>query len=111
MNSIHWHVAVYSLLFLNSTSSANGVEFSAVYTPDILGVASGGLSTGAEYLDNEDLELEIDVAEVWKAGAGRIRFHRFYNNGSTFSQYVRNPSFSPGLDDAWVAGCRIQLGY
>jgi porin len=25
-------------------------------------------------------------------------------------QYVRNPSLSPGLDDAWVVGCRIQLG-
>jgi porin len=25
-------------------------------------------------------------------------------------QYVRNPSLFPGLDDAWVVGCRIQLG-
>ena len=26
-------------------------------------------------------------------------------------QYVRNPSLSPGLDDAWVVGCRVQLGH
>lgn len=26
-------------------------------------------------------------------------------------QFVRNPAFSPGLEDAWVVGCRIQLAY
>ena len=26
-------------------------------------------------------------------------------------QYVRNPSLSPDLDDAWIVGCRLQLAY
>ena len=32
-----------------------------------------------------DLELEVNVAEAWKAGAGRLLIHGLYNNGSTFS--------------------------
>jgi porin len=78
-------IAVYSLLLLSSTSFASGFEFSVEYTADHLSVVSGGLSTGTEYLDNLDLELEIDVAEVWTGAAGRILIHGLYNNGSTFS--------------------------
>jgi porin len=78
-------LAVYSLLFLGSTSFATGFEFSAEYTADILGVVSGGLSTGGAYLDNLRAELEIDVGEAWSAGAGRILIHGLYNNRSTFS--------------------------
>ncbi len=80
-----WRQAAYIRLFLGSTSFANGFEFSATYKADVLGVVSGGLSNGTEYLDNLDLELEIDVAEVWKAGSGKLRVHGLYNNGSTFS--------------------------
>ena len=78
-------LAVYSLLLLGSTSFASGFEFSAQYTADILGAVSGGLSTGTEYLDNLDVELEIDVAEAWSVGAGTILIHGLYNNRSTFS--------------------------
>ncbi len=78
-------IAVYSLLLFGSTSFASGFEFSAEYTADVLGVVSGGLSSGAEYVDNLDLELQVDLAEVWSAGAGRILIHGLYNNGSTFS--------------------------
>ena len=77
--------AAYILLSLGSTSFASGLEFSADYTADIVSVASGGISTGTEYLDNLDLELEIDVSDLWRAGAGSILIHGLYNNGSTFS--------------------------
>lgn len=46
---------------------------------------SGGLSTGTEYLDNLDLEFEVDVAKVWDAVTGRFLIHGLYNNGTTFS--------------------------
>jgi porin len=77
--------AAYIPLFLFATSFASAYEFSAEYTADILAVVSGGLATGTEYLDNLDLELEVDVAEAWDAGAGRIFIHGLYNNGATFS--------------------------
>lgn len=80
-----WRKAAYVPLFLSSTGLASGFEFSAEYTADVLSVVSGGLSSGTEYLDNLDLELEVDVAEVWNAGAGRLLIHGLYNNGSTFS--------------------------
>lgn len=97
-------IAAFSLLFLGSTSFASGIEISAEYTADILSVVSGGMSTGTKYLDNLDLELEIDVGEVWKSGTGTIRLHGLYNNGSTFSadrvgdlQVVSNID----ADEAW----------
>lgn len=77
--------ATFILLFLFSTSFADGFEFSAAYTADILTVASGGLSTGTEYLDNLDLELDVDVADALNAGSGRLYIHGLYNNGTTFS--------------------------
>jgi len=77
--------AAYTLVFLVSTSFANGYEFSAEYTADILAVVSGGLSTGSDYLDNLDLELEVDLAEAWDAGSGRLLIHGLYNNDTTFS--------------------------
>ena len=80
-----WRKAAYIPLFLSSTGLASAFEFSAEYTADVLSVVSGGLSSGTEYLDNLDLELEVDVAEVWNAGAGRLLIHGLYNNGSTFS--------------------------
>jgi porin len=78
-------LAVFSLLLLGSTSFASGFEFSAEYTADILGVVSGGLSAGTEYLDNLGVALEIDVAEAWSVGAGTILVHGLYNNRSRFS--------------------------
>lgn len=78
-------VAAFGLLLFGSTSFASGVEISAEYTADILSVVSGGLSAGTEYLDNFVLVLEIDMAEVWNSGTGRIQVRGLYNNGSTFS--------------------------
>lgn len=80
-----WRKAPYLLCFFCSTGFANGFDFSAEYTGDVLGVVSGGLSTGTEYVDNLDLVLEVDVAEAWETGAGTLRIYGLYNNGSTFS--------------------------
>jgi porin len=79
------HTTVIALLFC-STCWADGYEVSATYTADVLAVVSGGLSTGAEYLDNLDLELEIDTADAWGVGGGNVFFHVLYNNGKTFSE-------------------------
>jgi porin len=78
-------IAAYVLLFLAPIGAAEPVEFSAEYTGDILGVVSGGLSTGANYLDNLDLELEVDLAKAWEGTAGKFRIHGLYNNATTFS--------------------------
>ena len=76
----------FAALFLASTSFAEGVEFSAQYTADVLSVVSGGLSTGTDYLDKLDLELDVDFAELWERGAGKVRIHGFYNNGASFTE-------------------------
>jgi porin len=78
------HAVIIALLFC-STCRADGYEVSATYTADLLAVVSGGLSTGGEYLDNLDLELEIDAADAWGLGNGAVFFHALYNNGKTFS--------------------------
>ncbi len=78
-------IAAVSLLFLGSTSFAGGFDFSAEYTAEVLSVVSGGISTGSDYLDNLDLVLEIDAADLWSEGAGRILLHGLYNNRSNFS--------------------------
>lgn len=57
-----------------------------MYTADILTVVSGGLSAGTEYLDNLDLELDVDIAETWNVGTGRFFIHGLYNNGTSFSE-------------------------
>ena len=77
---------VYTLLLFFSTSLANGYDFAAEYKADVLAVVSGGLSSGADYIDNLDLKLEVDIAEVWGAGSGSIFIHGLYNNGVTFSE-------------------------
>ena len=64
-------IAAYVLLLVAPIGAAEPVEFSAEYTGDILAVISGGLSTGTNYLDNLDLELEIDLAEAWEAPGPR----------------------------------------
>ena len=57
-------IAVCCFLLLSATSFANGVEYSVEYTADYLTLVSGGLSPGTEYLDNFDVQLEIDVDPV-----------------------------------------------
>lgn len=82
---MHFHKAAYVLPLLASTSFAGGLEASAEYTGDVLGVVSGGLSAGTNYLDKLDLEVEIELPEAWAAGRGRILVHGLYNNRTTFS--------------------------
>lgn len=66
-------------------SRSNGYGFEAVYTADVLANVTGGLDTGARYLDNLDLMLEVDVAEAWGFGTGRLFAYALYNNGTTFA--------------------------
>lgn len=75
----------FVLLFMARAGAADGVEFSAAYTADVLSVVSGGLSSGTEYLDKLDLELQLDLAEAWQPGNGKILIHGLYNNDTSFS--------------------------
>ena len=78
------YAIVIALIFC-STCRADGYDLSATYTADLLASVAGGLSTGTEYLDNLDLELEINTAEAWGIGGGRVFVHGLYNNSRTFS--------------------------
>ena len=58
----------------------------AVYTADVLSNVRGGLETGARYLDNLDLTLEIDGEQA--LGWQDITFfvYGLYNNGTRFTE-------------------------
>ena len=64
---------------------AEGYQFEAVYTGEIWSNVSGGIKSGSRYLDNLDLILDVDIAEAWGFGAGRLFIYGLYNNGNTFS--------------------------
>lgn len=64
---------------------AEGYQFEAAYTADVLSNVSGGIETGSRYLDNLDLTLEVDIERAWGFGAGTLFIYGLYNNGSTFS--------------------------
>lgn len=81
----HALIAGIAILFVFSAGFASDYEFEAVYTGDILRNVSGGIESGTRYLDNLDLKLEIDVAEAWGIGSGRLFIYGLYNNGGTFS--------------------------
>lgn len=70
---------------LSLAAAADSYDFQGGYTADILYNFSGGLETGARYLDNIDLSLEIDMAEAWGAGSSTLFIYALYNNGTTFS--------------------------
>jgi porin len=72
-------------MFVFSASLANSYEFEVVYSGDVLTNSSGGIETGTRYLDNLDLNLEVDVAQAWGIGSGKLFVHGLYNNGGTFS--------------------------
>jgi porin len=77
--------SVLGLVFVFSASFAGGYEFEVVYSGDVLTNSSGGIETGTRYLDNLDLNIEIDVAQAAGMGSGTLFVHGLYNNGGTFS--------------------------
>lgn len=78
-------VAAACASLLSATASAEGYQFAAEYTVDLLNNASGGIATGFRYIDNLDVTLEIDFAEAWEFGDGTLFLYGLYNNGTTFS--------------------------
>ena len=97
-------IAGFTLLFFFSTSFAGAYEFEAVYTGDVLRSVSGGIESGTRYLDNLDLDLEVDVAEAWGIGSGILFIHGLYNNGGTFSdELVGDLQVTSNIDahEAW----------
>ena len=51
---------------------ADGYNFRAAYTADLVANLSGGLLTGTRYLDNLDLTLEVDIAKAWGMASGTL---------------------------------------
>lgn len=75
---------VLSCLLCPAVAAADAYRFEAAYTADIVANVSGGMDTGARYLDNLGLTLEVDVAEAW-GGSGTLFIHGLYNNATTFA--------------------------
>ncbi|MEQ8208099.1 MAG: carbohydrate porin [Woeseia sp.] len=73
------------LLAANGVVMADGYDFEAVYTGEVVHNVSGGISTGGRYLDNLDLLLSLDLRDVFGTGRGTVFLHGLYNNSATFA--------------------------
>lgn len=72
---------------LATLNTANAqYEFEVAYTGDLWRNIDGGLKTGTRYLDNLDVKLSIDLAELWSGSYGTLFAHGLYNNSSTLSE-------------------------
>ncbi len=79
---------VFCLAALPSPGWAEGqaaYRFDAAYTADALANVRGGIDTGARYLDNLDLTLDVDGARAFGWNGARFFLYGLYNNGTAFS--------------------------
>lgn len=64
------------------------VLFELTYTSEVMGNISGGISRGAEYLDNLDMVLEVDMERIAGIGGTKLHVYGLYNNGASISARV-----------------------
>jgi len=64
------------------------VTLSAVYTADVRSDLAGGVSRGARYLDNLDLQVAIDADRLLGWQGARMFVYGIYNNGVSLSRLV-----------------------
>lgn len=82
----------------------------AMRPADRLGIAVAAARAGDPYRDHAaGMAERADRRETTWELTYRLRINEHLAIQPDI-QYVRNPSLSPGLEDAWVVGCRIQLG-
>lgn len=92
------------LLCLSSACLGADVEFSAEYTADILANVSGGIDQGTRYVDNLNLDIDVDVPGVFGLRSGTIHVHGLYNNGARFSEELVGDlqvTSNIDADEAW----------
>ena len=78
---------------------------------DEFGIAVASARAGGPYRDSLIAEGEsVSRHETTWELTYRIRLNERVHLQPDI-QYVRNPSLSPDLDDAWVVGCRFQFSY
>lgn len=77
--------AALTALLLSSAGYAGDFQLDASYTADVMAIVTGGIDTGARYLDLLVLKLGGDIAAPWEAGRGKFGLQGMYTNGSTIS--------------------------
>lgn len=61
-------------------------HLTAAYTGEVWRNTRGGLRTGSTYLDNIDLQLEVDGARAWGMNGLTLFAYLLHNNGNTLSE-------------------------
>jgi porin len=82
------------------------VTFEAAYTGDVTGVVQGGLSRRGRYLDNIDLVMDVDLAELAGWNGASLHFDILNNSGGMPNE---DAGTLQGVDNIEVASQRLRL--
>lgn len=85
---------------------SQAVTFSAAYTGDVIGTVQGGLSKRGRYLDNIDLVMDVDLAELAGWNGATMHFDILNNSGGTPND---DAGTLQGVDNIEVASQRLRL--
>src|SRR5688572_24128798 len=80
--------------------------FEAAYTGDVTGVVQGGLSKRGRYLDNVDLVMDVDLAELAGWNGASLHFDILNNSGGMPNE---DAGTLQGVDNIEVASQRLRL--
>ncbi len=106
----HFPAAVFARLTLllcviaseaMARSSDKPVSLQLSYTGDVLTNLRGGIRQADAYVDNLDLQIDIDADELWGLRNTQVFLYGLYNNGTRFSETI--------VGDAMVAS-NIETG-
>lgn len=62
------------------------VNLQFTYTADLWNVADGGLDRDMVYLDNLDLQLSLDLEQLWGWSGAQMFVYGLYNNGNSVNE-------------------------
>ncbi len=86
---------------------SDALSVNAVYTADLLSNLDGGIETGTRYLDNLDLQLEIDGEKALRWSNATLFVHALYNNGTRFSETLVGDAHIVSNIEAGVSAIRL----
>ncbi|QQR80335.1 MAG: carbohydrate porin [Deltaproteobacteria bacterium] len=82
----------------------HGVNFEFIYTGEVGGNISGGLSKKLEYLDNVDLTMDLDSEKLAGYKGGTLHMYGIGNLGSSPSEHIGDAQVASNIDgpDRWT---------
>ncbi len=103
--------AVFAVSIFSNTIPAHAdTAIEAYYRGEVLYNSSGGIETGATYLDDAGLIFDTDLQDLFDIADAKLFVYLLWNNNNTFSdQYVMNPGADKSLDNALVFGIRFEM--